>query len=397
MRKYIEKTLNILDELYEKITQDLKYNITFKNNAERLQAEITRHVTGAIGSWLIYEKEAIESKLIFDEISLIIPYIEGQNLNKREYIDLIFYIVKRNIQSGLFEGTTYDKSFTEKSLSTWENRIYGNEKVISNIKTWESNFIIYCTVYKNAVMIPEAGTTLKRINMEKIPNYTIEELQEYHMIIQKHYFDKINSYNEEDIKLVTEALFNLYLSESTCIEVYQYLSYEMKKRKTKKKVVIINDNKNDDKKSKLSLSKKEYNTIYNELLTYFDFNNMKPIKFLTLDEIIYCLYLLQALNCHKDTMNNFLRIIEKYNKKQNPLSLYSSLYNKIKLYEEDSELSSKMLELESYLKEMFITNDEDYLEWKKLFNEELLEIINILPKNYNYEFNETQKLTFKLK
>lgn len=396
MEKYIEKTLNILRDLYQKMDDDITYEITIKSSREMVQAIISRYITGAIGAWLMYEKESIDSKLIFDEPALIAPYAEDKSLTTREFSKLVFYIIERNILSGLLTGEKYSDIFEKNSLFDMKNRILEDKDSINDIVTNKSVFDIHCAVFKGTTMVPQNEGVLNRITLSNNPNYSIAELQHFHLLIKEHYLDKKDSYEENDLAIVIKALYDLSFSENICREIGNYLLFELEKRNNKKveKKQYIPAYEPLPRQTN-TLSKKEYNLLYRELLTYFDFNNMQPIKYLNLDEIIYCLHILIKLQIRDNVINSFLRIINKHNRSQNPLALYTSLYNKLNTYQNNLELKNKMTDIASYIKEMFIASDEEYVEWKELLSEELSSILELCSEDYTYELNEAQKLSLK--
>lgn len=396
MEKYIEKTLNILRDLYQKMDDDITYEITIKSSREMVQAIISRYITGTIGAWLMYEKESIDSKLIFDEPALIAPYAEDKSLTTREFSKLVFYIIERNILSGLLTGEKYSDIFEKNSLFDMKNRILEDKDSINDIVTNKSVFDIHCAVFKGTTMVPQNEGVLNRITLSNNPNYSIAELQHFHLLIKEHYLDKKDSYEENDLAIVIKALYDLSFSENICREIGNYLLFELEKRNNKKveKKQYIPAYEPLPRQTN-TLSKKEYNLLYRELLTYFDFNNMQPIKYLNLDEIIYCLHILIKLQIRDNVINSFLRIINKHNRSQNPLALYTSLYNKLNTYQNNLELKNKMTDIASYIKEMFIASDEEYVEWKELLSEELSSILELCSEDYTYELNEAQKLSLK--
>ena len=121
---------------------------------------------------------------------------------------------------------------------------------------------------------------------------------------------------------------------------------------------------------------------------------MKPKKFLSLNELIYCIHLMLKIDFDEKTINEFIESIEKENKKiqNNPISIFINLYNKFKYYEMDLNLTEKIKRIESYIGEIFICSSEDYEFWKESINEELNDILDSLPINHEYEVSEAKKL-----
>ena len=95
-----------------------------------------------------------------------------------------------------------------------------------------------------------------------------------------------------------------------------------------------------DKQIKQMMPKKKINLITKELKKYFDFDNMVAIKPLSLDEIIYCIALLTKISAEQKTIDRFLLLVGKLNKKENPISCYGDLLIYDKEIDKAVEVSS---------------------------------------------------------
>lgn len=237
-------------------------------------------------------------------------------------------------------------------------------------------------------------------------SYDLEDLKDVHTMFQKCYLEKENSYTMEDIYQILPVFDRLKIPEKIKKSIKTELEKNYKIRENEKilslqqgaTVNLISSSSLETKgkpKSflppkhkilKKSAEEKEYNTIYHELLTYFDFEHMKPIRLLTLDEIIYCMYLQLKINFKKQQVDQFLAIMNKTVNKIHPISLYVLLYQKIKFYEKELHLESSVTEIESYFQQLYIPeSDEEYDDWKKIVQEEVNHLISLLPENYEYD------------
>lgn len=145
------------------------------------------------------------------------------------------------------------------------------------------------------------------------------------------------------------------------------------------------------------MSKREYNALYHELLSYFDFDNMRAIRYLKMDEIIHCLIILRQLSFDDDVINNFLKLIDTYNQKsgENALLRYMDLKEKLEYYQDVPEVGALLKELDDVFKQTFMASADDYEFLKQYLDMELNQALDYLKQNYDYEHQKV--LTIKQK
>lgn len=210
------------------------------------------------------------------------------------------------------------------------------------------------------------------------------EVKQKNDILKEHYFNKLDSYDHEDIEIFINVLINEGFNEDICNIMKSILLKNMTKRNTYNYVTPVQG---ENKENNSKLSDKEYKRICYEINKYFNLTEMKSIRILSLEEITACTSLLIELGLTEDKIANILKIIEKNNKNsnQNPIAQYNGMYEKLKYYGS----SEHFLE---YIGEIFIVNDEDYQFWKDTVKQELEIVITGLPKTYEFEIERAKKL-----
>ena len=329
---------------------------------------------------------------IFIQFDILSHYLNISNLTPKEASAIILTFLRKNIAAGICESES--NAFDPKEIDSYPFKTVTPEEV---------HQLIHEDRYRILMSKSEEERTPKE-------NALIEELEEYtkthptnvdifkniHQKINEHYFSIQDSYTEDDIYIFIEQLRKLNLSEKYCQILTNYLINEINKRKNKQ---TISTQKYTPKKivksETTSLSKKEINTLYRELCTYYNPDTKVITRYLTLQEIIYCLSIMRKLNFNKESLSLFLKTVEKFNRQQevNPLSQYIELYNKLLYYKDRLDLEDDLSSIESIIQEMFIVSDKDYVEWKKLLAEELSNLLRSLSGNHDYEIEKSLSLS----
>ena len=217
-------------------------------------------------------------------------------------------------------------------------------------------------------------------------------ISQKHRLIKEHFFDKKNSFDENDLEILLQVLKDFGLSTSLIVSFRNVLQKEINKRARSREVIPymgkVLEPVNINYKSN-----KVYNLIERELRPYFDIRTMTLVKPLNLEEQIYCVSLLLKLDFSEDEIVNILKII---NKKQfiddNPLTVFVSLFNKLKYYDENCEIKESIDLIIEFMREMVIVSDCEYIEWKSLVSDELSKVLKLIPKTYEYEIKMGRKL-----
>ena len=360
---------------------------------------INTRLTGTFGSWFNYPHLATRKHLIFGKYSLASVIIKQQPyLSENEYINLVFGIVNRNIEAGLLdENRVISKS--DKKLDVRVFNQYHQERLDINN---EEILNIVIEKYRDFFIeqIPESETDVFDILDLDVDN--LEQFKSAHSKIKEHYIDKTDSFNSDDIEITIQSLKEIGYTDEICEKVFKVLKRVLYKRELKdqkeelkrRREELSNNVISTPVEQKPIIPKKEFQTVYRELNEYFDFDNMKSKKYLSLKEVIYCIHLMLKINFDNETIDEFIETIKRENKKinNNPITLFVDLYDKLKHYEKELNLTEKLKMIESLIGEIFICSSEDYEFWKENINEELQNIINSLPNNHEYELSQAKQL-----
>ena len=253
-------------------------------------------------SWLKNGRAAIKGHYIFTDFDFL-QQAFGSKLSAYEKSEIIIHIVIQNIKAGILDTDKYTgltTDYPKEHLKYIKEALYTSDIDLYPVKFSENFYKIYFAknIGLNALININSG-----VNDEKFA-----KIKKAHQIIKEHYLDKVNSYDENDIKELMKAFRLLGLS-SSIIDAFE---------SEFNKCLFLRKNAENPVKEKVSkyveigsavsevkplIPKKVFNTFYFELCSYYDFDKMKPMRELYLDEIIYSLCLLNKLGfSQKDTL-----------------------------------------------------------------------------------------------
>ncbi len=205
--------------------------------------------------------------------------------------------------------------------------------------------------------------------------------------ILSEYYNKDNdNLKKEDIEKIKEALIELGIDKKLSYNIYSDFLKKINQKKYSDKVSTISYEIEKDRKLK---EQERYNMI-KELENYFDFRNMKCIRFLSMSEVLYVISILKKLKYDDETIRNFIIINEYQLNMSNPITRYVQLYDKLKYYVEKYGLLDEFKELNDYFNELFISDDNDYSFYKSCLDKQLDYILSLIPRNYDYELRNTK-------
>ncbi len=392
-RSVFNECINIMGQL------DRGEKNEFSNKNPMLLFEMAS-VVGAFGSWIKYEKETTYHRIIINNIETYITGIYDAQMSDIEFVHAALEVFERNIASGILTPNVIISKLDKANRSTMLELL----QVIQNANCGKNYYVpfidsYFTRIYAYPKLYEKKSNEVFKLTPEEIKDE--KQFIESHRIIKAYYLDKKETFTEEDIIYIIKALKDLDVSEESLKRVKKGLecilyrrNSKLEKEEKRNKILSVVIPKAQLPKKEY-LSKKEYNNIRRELLSYYDIETHIPLRILTIKEIIYCIRLMVRLNLPEQEIDKFLRIIDKENKKmENPISLYIALYDKISHYKKELSLSKKITLVEEYLQQIFICNDEDYEFWKESIKEELASILNIIPNDGEYEKEESKKLVY---
>ena len=397
MKYDLEKFYQKLEFVYKGAMHCL---MNFQSSQDTLATDLDiLGTTGKVGAWIKNRTLANNNNFIFNNFELVSLSFNKNELKDSEALNLIFSLVLRNIEAGILFEKREIHDETEQFISHLSN--HKRTEIILNAVN-SGGYEGLTEIFKQTTLEAVTPTLFSLRLIDKANHFNLEDFRKKHKILKEHYLDKLDSFNIDDIDIIISTLKELSIDEELCNKVKNALNrilYKRTIREQKEKTRLENERSlteafKSTKSSKTIIPKKDFQVVYRELQQYYDFDNMKPKKFLSLNELIYCIHLMLKIDFDEKTINEFIESIEKENKKiqNNPISIFINLYNKFKYYEMDLNLTEKIKRIESYIGEIFICSSEDYEFWKESINEEVNDILISLPINHEYEVSEAKKL-----
>lgn len=382
IKKVLEnRELGDVDRIREKSEMQLlnEYELTpFALNFEIIK-DLIKNLKVPKDSW--YDCNAVYSN--FKELSELLVKSE---LNTRERFDIVRYLLEKN----LCTTSIYTK------FMSYEDFL--NLKLNGMTQKQFREFLLgkdFVKIFKSE----DAKLTEEELEFkEKITSYLIAHQVANSFIvaqnsIKRHYIDKLAFYNEKDILVTTKAFRIIGISSELC-ESFEYLmKKEVQNRSKTNSAVKIKSCEQESSKEKMS--QKEYNHLFRIVESYYDIQNQKVIKPLSLDEIIYLVSLMYKLNISETEIIKFIKTINKdgLNAYQSELAHFNAYYEKMISCSDNDDVKNALTSIKEYMQEMFIPeNNNDYLFWKNEIANEMKTVIPILNQDYVYELNEGRKL-----
>lgn len=157
---------------------------------------------------------------------------------------------------------------------------------------------------------------------------------------------------------------------------------------------IEEQNPQDDNSKKVpKIKQRKINQVYYEIGKLYDLENFKVKQTLSLDEIIYILSLMYSINICEDVINKFLSSVMHHYQKGHPFVIYYESLQKFASFSTNPEIKEHLDMLEYILSDfsIFMCPIEKYIEIKKMVEEEIREINNLIGSDYSYEREQAKK------
>lgn len=397
MKYFMEEIGGLADQVFSLYKEGLSslFDPKKANSVTKLFLAASLH------AWLNNPVEAAMSKTVFGGFNYLEKFI-GKRFKERYYTQTLLYIAARNIEFGILEE---EKRSTSISL----DQVSGSLLRPSSLPRFRDTFDKF---YRNSTL-----TKTDEKGVRGVTSYDIDDflhLQYCHQLLKEHYFDKIDSFTEDDIFKVCIGLGKAGVSLRYLALVEKDLRAELNKRRELESAQTVQetveeqeeiseqpieenvDNKKESENKTKPLSRKATNEIYREMQTYFDFNEMKSIRYLSLDEIIYCMSLMKKVNIPDERIRNFIKKAEKANRtyQVNPVTRYIELLKKLEFYSDNEKIMRLLTELkEAYAS---ITPEENDPFYEEYIASGLNEILGLIPDTHEYEFNASLELLNKV-
>lgn len=404
MESYIENLKGITKNEIFQLNRKMKNRSMIRRESGH---ELARRIiyVGAIDAWLTYPEEVLQSKTVFVYLYDLDSFI-GKDFSREDYYNTLFYIVKRNIEVGILNENVKKKRAKLSARALIRSHYFTEvERPTKNSEFYRA----FSRYYKDG-LFEQTDKNVVRILTKEGYKLDFSSIQEAHRIIRDHYLNKPNSFNKDDIVLLCYAfgILGVSVDNQRLLEEYLTNSYEKRERREHQaemraiikstqpaeqaiKVVNVKPIKANDSDIRL-LSRRVTNEIYRELANYYDFDSCKAIRYLTVNEIVYCISLLKKLSMSKDKIDDFIFKVEKFNRlcKVSPVVRYSDLAQKLEFYSDNEQVMNILNELrEAYASIIPGENDPFYEEF---IASGLNEILGLIPDTHEYEYNASLTL-----
>lgn len=149
----------------------------------------------------------------------------------------------------------------------------------------------------------------------------------------------------------------------------------------------------DNSKTIPKIKQRKINQVYYEIGKLYDLENFKVKQTLSLDEIIYILSLMHSINIREDVIEKFLSSVMHHYQKGHPFVIYYESLQKFASFSTNPEIKEHLDMLEYILSDfsIFMCPIEKYIEIKKMVEEEIREINNLIGSDYSYEREQAKK------
>ena len=327
---------------------------------------------------------------IFLDFNVLSKLLEKAKLNAKECTYIIFTMVQKNIKAHVLEEDTIFVDIND--VNNYRFKTMSKKEACSLILDKE---------IRNLSLQAEMDPSLKE-KIDEILSFSekhapnINHFRQNNAIIQSSYFEKINTFDEQDIKKILQSLKNMKVSENILkyVEITLKKNYQKRQEAKKEKTIILKK----ETPKKTLLSDKEYKTLRKKLGKYYNLYHNKLLKELTNEEMLYCLSLLYQLGVEESDIDNFLlryRYTTPPKRSENSIIDFLSQFEKVNYYQEDEKIKEIKHNLLEYMSDIFVVDDEEYLFIKEEIEEEMNKFYYLLKGNYDYEKRIAKKLIKK--
>ena len=321
---------------------------------------------------------------LFVDFWILSFFLEESGLNSKECTSILFSIMEKNWQVKMKDSDTSLLSGIELQ-----------EVDIKSIKAdMIHNFFLYgledfwkekvTDDMSNIEEVKRERPALEDLTLRANFDCSIEKFCSCCIAIKKHYFEKKDSFDLDDIKKIVDIFEVILPSPRILAGVENTLKKELSKRKEKVKSMNISWT-SEQKKSRL-LSDKEYKKLRKELESYYRIYQNEFVRDIDYSEMIYCLSLMYELGIDESNIDQFLlkyRLTSTLIK--DPIQWFVFSYEKLFYHQKDVRVMTSFQQLLEYMSDIFVVGDEEYSYVKEEMQKEQNKIEHLLIDNFEYE------------
>lgn len=333
---------------------------------------------------LSYSEESFQKHLeIFNNFDELSKYLLLSPLNRREMMNVVFFFYYRN---SLLVGDREILFFDFRKIPQANFNSITAQEFYEMVRS--EKFYEFLSIPSNQLTKKQREQKREILEFVKKERLDSTRLVQVILNIKKHYLDKLDSYDENDIKMVINCLRENQLAPELCSKIqktlkedfYKRVTFGLKSSESSKAVATTNPDAN----------KKQHSIPHDVQLRlehYLDLVTMKPKRIMSYDEVLLCVTLLLNF-MKKEVVILFLQNVfpgwVKYPK--NPLVWYRKMHEKLCFYQEDELLNSACVCLDESIFKLFIPkDDEEYRNEKKKMLIDLETCCDYLATRYDYE------------
>lgn len=327
---------------------------------------------------------------VFIDFNILSDFLIMSPLKTREQLQVILYMLEKNLATPILCDEA--DGFDAPAIENFEFKTMTKEEARDMIHSMEYGRL--STADPDDLTEDEIAKYMELKQFIDSNPLDLSYLKELHRNVSMHYFEKIDSFDYDDVRAILCVLESFGVPKNMCDSFKYYFEREVKKREPKEEVVIVRDfhKKLDENR----ITEKEYNLLNRELKKYFDLDDMYMEEPLTIDMQIYCVSLMMKMRISLDTIKKALKVMNRNNKNLsdsvNPIVLFNRLYGRLNYYSENEELVESISQIMNFFQEIFICSNDDYEFWKSMIGEELEKALTFVPNTYEYEIEEAKKL-----
>ena len=301
---------------------------------------------------------------IFVEFDLLSELLIETKLNMKEQAEIIEYLISKNLAAGVANAKV--DYFDIRKLNDFE---------FKNITYQQAEEFLKTDGYRR-LSEKEKKTELETnafIELQNFINQNMEQRNDIttiHKTIEEDYFNHKDSLTEENITSYIDQLKKLKLSDEVATSLRIFLMKKIKKEKP-----IMRLKPMETLKEEPTLSKKQYYELESRLKEVLDLDTMEFKKQVSNTELKELFDIMIQLKYDKEIIYKVARKYEKMNQQKNAIVLYLEMVDQLRDYVDEETIHN----LEEIFNETFICSREDYIEWKNILKENLLEQ---MPKDY---------------
>lgn len=325
---------------------------------------------------------------IYIQYDYLSDMLEESPLNARGMFSILTRLLEKNLSTNI---TNQDaRCFDIQQIDNYEFKYMTRDEFLEFVRTDEYGRL---KSKEESQLTEDEKKRLEEFNIySDLYPLDIAPVIDAHKLIKKHYFDKLDSFNEEDIEVFLDKLRSFKLSENLISIFRNLLIRDVEKRQRREVTISYPQESKQQSIKEVGISRKEYNLIERELRKYFDLSTMKLVRPLTIDLQIYCVGLLLKLGISEDKIKEILRIMNKDGYSyENPITMFVQLYEKLEYYKDIDGIKESIETMLGAMKEIMNMDNSDYEEWKEFLGEELTSALKLLPKTYEYEIEKAKK------